>query len=160
MRISATLRMFSPVANRGSSLMACRRIWTKTHTHKEGCYDGIRRTVNPYSQEWKLHINQGIHRTRNFNLGELKRTPVSFNTHRHVLIFTKIKLSIDGCVGQFGKAAEELGNELCCQTLLLRATLHAIQDDLVGILVLQNKKKKKSTSINICKIYINSRIIL
>lgn len=33
-RISATLRMFSPVANRGSSLMACRRIWTKTSTNR------------------------------------------------------------------------------------------------------------------------------
>lgn len=57
-------------------------------------------------------------------------------THRHIFIFTEIKLSIYCCICQFRKAAEELGNKLCCQALLFWTTLYTIQNDLVRILVL------------------------
>ena len=69
-------------------------------------------------------------------------TSVSFNTNRDIFILTKIKLSIYGGISEFRKAAEELGNKLCCQAFLLGAALYTIQDHLVSIFVLQNKKKE------------------
>lgn len=71
----------------------------------------------------------------------------SSSTHRHILIFTQIKLSINGCVSHFWKAAEEFGNKLSCQALLLWPPLHAIQDDLVGIFVLHNERRHMTAAI-------------
>lgn len=73
-------------------------------------------------------------------------TYIAYNTHRHIFILAKIKLSIYGCISQLRKAAEKLGNKLCCQTFLLGATLHTIHDYLVGIFVLQKKRKSQKIS--------------
>ena len=63
------------------------------------------------------------------------------NTHRHIFIFTEVKLGIDGSIGKFGKAAKKLWDELCSETLLLWATFDAIQNNLVGILMLQRSQE-------------------
>lgn len=63
-------------------------------------------------------------------------------THRHVLVLTQVQLGVDGGVCHVWKTTEELGDELSRQALLLGAALDAIQDHLVGVLVLQKKKNK------------------
>lgn len=71
----------------------------------------------------------------------MQETPVY--THRHVLILTQIQLRINGRIGQLWEAAEEFGNKLSGQALLLRTTFHPVQDGLVRIFVLQTQERKQ-----------------
>lgn len=64
-------------------------------------------------------------------------------TDRHVLVLTQVQLGVDGGICHVWETAEELGDELSRQALLLGAALDAIQDYLVGVLVLQREKKQR-----------------
>lgn len=108
--------------------MACRRIWTQNSTNTErGSFLGT----------------EGVFLSWNTEVENQKIPTNVFNTHRHILIFTQIELSIDGRVRHFWEAAEELWDKLSCQALLLRAALHSVQDDLVGMFILQDKTRHR-----------------
>lgn len=117
-RMSATLGKFSPDAKRGSSLIACLRIYNQKR------------------------------RNNNVDICFLISSPTTCKsltwwcTHGYILILTQIELCVDGCIGQLWKTAEKFRNELCSQSLLLWTPFNAIQNYLISIFVLKKKEKK------------------
>ncbi|TNN41797.1 hypothetical protein EYF80_048042 [Liparis tanakae] len=136
---SAGLRACSRNACSTTSSTSCCRPLTVCSTRRPDTMRINSRNSSPVTSSSTLRASttkrrrvKPQNRSRTPKLNEHPNTAASFSTHRHILVFTKVELGVNSRVGQFREAAEELGDELCRQALLLRAALYAIQDYLVS----------------------------